>query len=254
MKEIQQHLDRFNPISLSEMDNVKLLDRMDSKFCFHSSKLPELLNQMIPNYRLLEVCGNKVSRYETPYYDTESFTLYHQHQNGIAKRFKIRHRNYLDSQLSFFEIKLKNNKGRTIKHRVRITENNYGTDSISTNTASENLLQETTPYSATMLCKKLTVRYSRLTFVSNTSCERVTIDLQLAFTYESTSINFSTAVIAEVKQDKASLASPFIKLMRKQKITEGGISKYCLGAASLYPNIKQNLFKEQIKQFKKTAA
>ena len=34
MKEIQQHLDRFNPISLSEMDNVKLLDRMDSNFAF----------------------------------------------------------------------------------------------------------------------------------------------------------------------------------------------------------------------------
>ena len=39
--------------------------------------------------------------------------------------------------------------------------------------------------------------------------------------------------------------------MNQQKIKEGGISKFCLGIALLYSEVKKNLFKEQINSLKK---
>ena len=57
MKEISKITASFSPIKLAEMDNVKLMSRSDTKFAFKISKLPELLNQMIPFYRVLEING-----------------------------------------------------------------------------------------------------------------------------------------------------------------------------------------------------
>lgn len=247
LNNIQQLTSIFQSISLSEMENVKLLDRMDSKFYFRIEKLEGIFSQLLNHYRLLEVKGINFQRYESPYFDTQNFALYTQHQNGIQNRYKIRFRNYLDSQLCFFEIKHKNNKGRTLKHRIKTGE-------MKMDGKAEMFLIEKTPFTVAMLQKKITVDYSRLTFVNTISCERVTLDLLLSCKNENAGIDFPELVIAEVKQDKSSLASPFIKIMRQQKINEGGISKYCLGIASLYPEVKNNLFKEQIISLKKLIA
>ena len=185
-----------------------------------------------------------MQRYESPYFDTENFSLYNQHQNGIQNRFKIRFRNYIDSQLCFFEIKHKNNKGRTIKHRLSTNEMQLNNDAV-------NFLLEKTQMNSGFLNNKLTVTYSRLTFVHTSKCERVTLDLLLSCNNKTDKIDFLNLVIAEVKQDKSSLDSEFIKVMNQQKTKEGGICKYCLGIALLYPEVKKNLFKEQINSLKK---
>ncbi len=234
----------FETITLSEIENVALLDRIDKKFYFNIAKLKTVLSQIVPFYRLLEINSNSIQRYESPYFDTEKFSFYYQHQNGIKNRYKIRFRNYIDSQLCFFEIKHKNNKNRTIKHRFRSNEMQLNKD-------TARFLTEKTPLNASFLQNKLTVSYSRLTFVNKTKCERVTIDLLLSFKNDNDVIEFSNLVIAEVKQDKSLLNSEFIKVMKEQKINQGGISKYCLGIALLYPNLKKNLFKEQINTLKK---
>lgn len=234
----------FETISLSEMDNVKLLDRMDCKFYFRLEKLDGVLAEMLPYYRLLEVNGINLQRYESPYFDTENFSLYTHHQNGKKNRYKIRFRNYMDSNLCFFEIKHKNNKSRTIKHRLK-------TNHMDLDAVVKNFLLEKIPLLKSLLQKILIVNYSRLTFVNISSCERVTIDLSLSFKNNRSQKDFSNLVIAEVKQDKSTLTSAFIKVMHQQKIIEGGISKYCLGIASLYNQVKTNHFKEKLNRIKK---
>jgi VTC domain len=241
---IQKVTSDFETISLSEMDSVKLLDRVDCKFYFRIEKLDSVLAEMLPYYRLLEVNGKNLQHYESPYFDTENFSLYTEHQNGKMNRYKIRFRNYIDSNLCFFEMKYKNNKSRTVKYRLKTTD-------MLMDANVENFLIGKTPFSQHLLLNKLTVNYSRLTFVSNTNCERVTIDLSLSFKKDLKQIDFSNLVIAEVKQDKATLSSAFIRVMKEQKIKEGGISKYCLGVASLYHHVKTNLFKEKLNQIKK---
>src|SRR5687767_7859268 len=116
---ISEALLQFAPISLDEMDGVKLMDRTDTKFLFKAEQLPAFLEQLATSYRVLEINDRRICRYETLYFDTADFQLYLCHQNGKLNRYKVRFRRYVESDVSYFEVKLKNNKGRTIKTRVK---------------------------------------------------------------------------------------------------------------------------------------
>src|SRR5437868_6547196 len=109
-EEIKNILSQYQPVSLQEMDNVKLMDRTDLKFVFSHRDLPDILIEVMPHYRSLEASGVRISRYETLYYDTVNFELYNRHHSGKMNRYKIRSRKYVESDLHFFEIKYKNNR------------------------------------------------------------------------------------------------------------------------------------------------
>ena len=55
MNEIKELLDPFEPITLQEMDRVKLMNRMDTKFAFRFSDLNTLLPLLTLNYRVLTI-------------------------------------------------------------------------------------------------------------------------------------------------------------------------------------------------------
>ena len=249
MPESESKLDAFDPISLTEMDNVKLMNRVDTKFTFRVDQLPHILEEMIPQYRLLEVNGVRASRYETLYFDNHRLDLYARHHSGKFTRYKMRYRKYVDSDLCFFEIKAKNNKGRTIKQRIEREAIRHEIEG-----ESEKLLKKETPFSAADFKPIIWVNFTRLTFVSKSSPERLTIDVSLSYKNELMEVSFPKLVIAEVKQDSSTSASPFIKLMRNRKIWQGSMSKYCFGIVNLYPRVKMNLFKERVRQLRELAA
>ena len=57
-------------------------------------------------YQILEIENKRLCNYEMLYYDTADLQLYNNHLKNRANRYKIRSRNYVDSDLRFFEIKL----------------------------------------------------------------------------------------------------------------------------------------------------
>ena len=73
------------PISLASMNNVKLLDRFDKKFVFHSSRLPDLIDRSQNFYRILEINTNRLFDYSTQYYDTLLRDMYLMHHNRKIK-------------------------------------------------------------------------------------------------------------------------------------------------------------------------
>src|SRR3954465_3571724 len=117
-QEVLDTLSLFDPITLKEMDSVKLMNRTDTKFIFNLKHFAPVMEQIVKDYRVLEVEGKRLSRYETLYYDTGDFDLYNEHHKGKLNRYKIRHRTYIESDIGFLEVKFKNNKGRTIKTRI----------------------------------------------------------------------------------------------------------------------------------------
>ncbi len=238
MDQLDKLLNEFIPISLKEMDSVSLQDRLDTKFMFNEALLPELLQQMKSRYFVLEINEKRYSHYETLYFDTAEFGLYLRHHNGRINRFKFRSRRYVESNLNFFEIKFKNNKGRTIKERIKRTELVR-----EINDNARDFVRSISPIDPDSLVPKLWVNYRRLTFVNKTSAERLTIDMNLNFVDTSNTIFYKGLVIAEVKRSKANEKSPFISLMRKYSVLEKSISKYCLGVITLNKNIKKNNFK-----------
>lgn len=240
MNTLSQTLSRFEPISLEQMDDVRLMDRKDTKFVFRIEQLPFFLEQISKDYRVLEVASTRINRYETLYFDTGDFQLYLNHQNGKLNRYKIRFRKYVESNLSFFEIKFKNNKGRTIKERIKRDGIEYKIEG-----KAQELINERTPLDPGSLMPMLWVNYSRITLVNKSSRERLTMDINLSFKNGAADKYFHNLVIAEVKQERSS-PSPFLRIMRQYHIREGFISKYCLGILSLYGQVKKNNFKPRL--------
>ncbi len=246
MNALNEILQSFNPITLGEMDGVKLMNRTDRKFCFNLERLNEILLAISPYYSVLVIEQHRISRYKTLYYDTDNFYLYQMHQNGKLNRYKVRHRNYVESNLGFLEVKFKNNKGRTIKSRVKHQE--VPMDWSENNT---HFIQTKTPFDANILKPVIWINYNRLTLVGKSSAERLTLDLNLEFIKDQTQMQFDNLVIAEVKQDKKN-SSAFFNLMKDLRIKEGSISKYAMGIA-LTCDVKKNNFKRKLKTIAKIA-
>ena len=239
-----QILQQFEPITLKEMEGVKLMNRTDTKFIFNIADYEKIMNEIREHYRVLEVEGQRISRYETLYYDTNNFTLYNEHHKGKLNRYKIRHRTYVESKIGFLEVKFKNNKGRTIK--TRISKHDVP---LAWEGESENFLSSALPFPPDKLVPVIWINYSRLTLVNKHSPERLTIDLGLEFVKDEKTQQLNKLVIAEVKQEKRQ-ASPFMNVMKKYHIREGSISKYCMGIAFTCNNVKKNNFKSKLQTIK----
>ncbi|MFM7901731.1 MAG: VTC domain-containing protein, partial [Bacteroidota bacterium] len=148
-------LAQFEGLSLADLDRVSLQNRMDTKFVFNDYLLPDVLEKLrLAGYKTLSIDGVRAFRYSSVYFDTDDFSLYGRHAAGKMNRYKVRRRSYVDTGGTFFEIKFKNNRGRTIKSRVVVDSSN------DTDNASR-LLGEKTPYDFTTLHEQIVVDYTR---------------------------------------------------------------------------------------------
>ena len=147
-------------------------------------------------------------------------------------------------------MKYKNNKGRTIKARTKTSSIETELTDISKNFIDNNSYSF---FDGKAVAPVLWNSFTRLTLAHKTLPERLTIDLNLGFeSFENhTTKNIDHIIIAEVKQEKASSNSDFIKAIRKHHIRSSSMSKYCVGTALLNENLKQNNFKERILKINK---
>lgn len=236
----------FDSITLKEMDKVKLMNRTDQKFWFHSDKLTQLLEMVKEDYFLLHIDGESHLPYTTTYFDTKNNRMFAAHHNGKLNRFKIRKRSYVNSDISFLESKFKNNKGRTIKQRIPCSSPN-GT---FTSTESK-FIDSNTPFCTSELTPSLVNRFSRLTLVNRNFKERCTIDLNIEFEIKNRIVPLENLTIVEIKSDGKSTASPLALALREKRIKTSGFSKYCVGRSVTDPLLKRNAFKEKIRSIEK---
>lgn len=233
-------LKSFDPIDLKEMNDVKLMNRTDTKFTFNMNAFEKVISEVQQYYKIVEVKGNRLCSYKTLYYDTPEFNLYMQHHNSRLNRYKIRHRTYVESEIGFLEVKFKNNKGRTIKDRIK-----KNAISDQWEQEDETFLKSLLPFEPSGLVPAVWVNYHRLTLVNKTTPERLTIDVNLEFCRNGETKKMDNLVIAEVKQEKKN-PSEFINVMKKHRIKEGSISKYCLGIVFTCDHVKKNNFKSKL--------
>lgn len=236
-------LNNFEATSLSEMDNVKLMNRIDTKYVFHKNKLSLLLERIISDYKVLEINGKRIMGYRNNYFDTSDFSLYTAHHNGKLNRYKVRIREYVESKTKFTEVKFKNNKKKTKKKRIL-------TDKF-TEQENSNFLKEHSPFYFKDLENKIDIEFQRFTLVHKTKTERATIDLNLRFSKNSNEHNLANVIIAEIKQESYKSDSELIKALKVLQIRPQRMSKYCIGIALLNKDIKRNNFKEKILKIEK---
>jgi hypothetical protein len=212
-------------------------------------QLVKILDSSQNDYKCLEVEGCRLSKYNSQYFDTDGYHFYFQHHRSKAGRIKVRIRTYVDSKLSFLEIKRKNKKGQTVKKRLK-TE---GFADAHSNEQVEFLENAKMP--SLQIKPILENSFNRITLVNKDSIERVTIDTSLLFNNRISFTGSAGALaIIEVKQPGLDRSSPIIKALKKEGIRPQKVSKYCIGLAKLNPNLKQNSFKSKILKINKTIA
>jgi hypothetical protein len=239
-------LAQFDPISLAEMENVALLDRTDTKYVMRLSQLCYTLEHITGQYRVLETASTRLNNYQTLYFDTRDFALYRQHHNGLRSRYKVRMREYVDSDLAFWEVKHKTNQDRTIKARLQTPELVPNIDA-----QVDEFVDAHAPLDAQELEPKLWNKFLRITLVSKYRPERVTLDLNLEFGWGDAYVALPGIVIAEVKQERPSQHSDFIQQMRRWGVRPTRFSKYCAGVYLLYDGVKINNFKARMRLVEK---
>jgi len=256
MSVIEDLLASFTPISLAEMDSVKLMNRIDTKYTVPLSLLPTILEMSQNDYYVQQTGGKRIADYNTIYYDTDSLDMYIRHHDKQLHRQKIRVRQYVNTHETYLEIKRKDNKGRTKKRRMvvpgfELTPQTIGHGKHHDRTVEEFIALKS-PYQWSELAPRLRTVFRRITLVNKAKTERLTIDMSLIWENMQTGEKktFPELVIIELKRD-GNAPSPMTKIMIDQRVHPFKISKYCIGTALTNHGLKKNRFKKKIRHIVK---
>ena len=242
-------LQDMEPITLEQMSSIRLMNRTDMKFVTNKSMLVQLLNAVGTLYYVQDIDGKRISNYRTVYFDTPDHHFYMIHHNGKSPRQKVRIRTYLDSDISFLEIKDKNNHGRTQKERVKIKN----LDSFACNECDD-FIRGALNIGFDDLSPVIENQFQRVTLVNYGKTERLTIDFNVAFKNFETQKSAETGdlVIIELKRSGHE-ASPILSELRTLRIKPFGFSKYCIGSTLTNSNLKDNRSRIRMRTLHKKA-
>lgn len=241
-KRIAELLSRLKPITLAQMSDIRLMNRTDTKFVTSKEKLMELLEMADGKYYAQSIDGKMIARYMTTYWDTPDHIFYLEHHNGRSPRQKVRVRTYMDSEITFLEVKTKNNHGRTKKKRVEVP-----CQQIEAAGGNEEFLQGLVHKGLDDMHPTVRNQFKRITLVNYAKTERLTIDFDVQFHNEETNVDAETGnlVIIELKRD-GNVYSPVLDILRQLRIKPSGFSKYCIGSVMTNSTLKHNLFKPKM--------
>lgn len=242
---------RMATITLDEMRDVKLMNRVDTKYVVSEGEMLTLLERMAEcGYRVQIIDGVRACHYDTLYFDTEERDMYIAHHNRQLTRQKVRTRTYVETGLTFLEIKNKNNRGRTKKRRTEIARENFY--SFADNAAARVFYEENGRYAHEAISPALSTRFVRITLVNPRLTERLTIDIALR--YEDMRSHATASIpgmaIVELKQDGNTI-SDLKRIMLDMRIRPLKVSKYCLGTTLTVADIKRNRFKTKLRNIAK---
>lgn len=234
----------YDAICIDEMEKVRLMNRIDTKYVTTLPILMQILKQARETYLVQDIGGQTIMPYHTLYYDTADADMYREHLRGRKRRQKIRIRSYEASGQSFLEVKNKNNKGRTKKIRIPyLPEDNRSFDDFIAMHGN---------YSPSSLSERIENRFSRITLVNRNLAERLTIDTYLRFRNIGTgqTCSLDDLVVIELKRD-GHTRSPILDVLRECHIHPAKFSKYCMGMAFTDEKLRYNRFKSRLRQVEK---
>jgi len=242
---------QFDPISLAELNQrAALQTRADNKYFLPWSVFTVFADTLRKTHVVLDIDGQRTFTYDTQYFDTPNLSCYWAHVQGRRKRFKCRSRQYVDSGLCVFELKLKGGRGETVKHKMAYS--NTECDVVTPEATA--FLQErlAAAYNLVFTQPMLpTVRthYQRVTLTAQASMERVTCDFNLAFGLDHRYQGQMAPdyVLVETKSEYGRGETD--QLLWQLGIRPAVGSKYCLGLSLVQANLRSNPFQQTRKSY-----
>ena len=174
-------LSGFSPMTLTELNaTASYLKRIDRKFLMTEKQFLTILGDLSEDFKALEIDRKRVFLYDNVYMDTDDYLFYNQHQDKLESRTKVRTRHYTDAgDLAFFEYKQKED-GITKKFRYQFPAKEHGTMTKGKKRFFEGVFQSMYSEKAPDISPAMRTKYNRLTLVSATGEERLTIDFNIS--------------------------------------------------------------------------
>jgi hypothetical protein len=241
----------FDPISLEDLNTrAALLSRVDRKYIVDLTTLDDLADVLRTEFLVLEIGERRVFDYETVYFDCPSLTAYHAHVQGRRRRFKVRSRRYVNSNLHVFEVKLKGPRGNTDKRQLRVGATDHAKLTGDAERFASGVLREA--YGRGLpdgMAPVLGMSYKRVTFAARDGGERLTCDFALSF--GDAALSESHAIL-EAK-------TPSGRGRADRALLDFGVrpvscSKYCAGIGLTHPEVHSNPWARLMRRYFTAAA
>ena len=118
----------WKSISLEAMnEKAAMQTRVDRKYIVDAETAAKVLSTLDADASVMDIKGQRDFAYDSVYFDTPQMQSYHSAAYSRDDTFKIRTRSYLDSKLTFLEVKTDGGAGhdRQEAHPVHLREARY---------------------------------------------------------------------------------------------------------------------------------
>jgi hypothetical protein len=226
----------LTPIGLDELNRrASLLHRLDRKYVMPVAELAPLLSTLSDRVQVLEIGGRREFGYQSSYFDSPELNCYLDSVRRRRHRFKVRLRNYLDSDLRFLEVKTRGPRGSTVKDRkAYLGRGDLDDDArlyVEAVLAGNGIRGGLTGFRPV-----LTTRYRRTTLFVPGTAGRVTVDTAITWTLPGgPAIGAPETAFLEVKSTGAT--RDLDRLLWSHRHRPCSVSKYGTGLAALRPEL-----------------
>ncbi len=239
------------PVSLAELNSgAELLTRTDRKYIVSTEQSTELIAAFADHCAVLEMDARRSFSYATTYHDTPARRLYRDTAHRRPQRFKVRLREYIDSGLWMLEVKTKNGRGRTVKHRMNVAgfstppQTAHGPLTDEMVAAIDGVLDT----DLTMLLEPaLRIDFQRTTLLTDAGASRCTIDIGLRGTDPHGRAVAPDMIVIETKS--ADRASEIDRWLWAHGTRPARMSKYCTLTAALDSSLPANHWHRQLNTY-----
>ena len=224
-----------------------LQKRVDTKFLCRTESLSRILPPLEPHFQVALAGEYTHAPYRTIYWDTRERKSLFDHHRGKRPRFKVRIRHHIGRERSFLEVKSNRGQGRTSKARFSIP---YAAEEL-TSDHLETALDNHPSVHPEDLKPAMIIEFNRTTLVGIQLEERMTVDTDLIFRDGERDVALPGLAIVEIKQARWNHQSPSMQTLRAHKIRATAISKYLTGAQFLWPDLKLNRHKPNLREIRR---
>ncbi|MEE1938962.1 polyphosphate polymerase domain-containing protein [Streptomyces sp. TRM 70361] len=241
-------LEELQPVGLEELIAcASLQTRVDRKYVLPVDMVEALLGRLPSGTRVLDIDGDRSFAYRSLYFDTPELTSYLLTAHRRRRRFKIRTRLYEQSGDCWLEVKVRGNRGSTVKQRLPYEPRDWNTLGPGRDFVDEILAENRIAGSPLFdYVPTLTTRYHRTTLHLPDTNSRVTIDTGLTWVDGDREMSLPDTVIVETKT--GSTASHVDRLLWRSRYRPSRISKYATGLAALRPHLPDGPWRRTLRR------
>lgn len=238
-------VERFPAIDVEGMDSLAALEqRFDRKYIVSEEEANNFFSMMPGSLTALEIDGKRSFAYESWYFDTANLESFRATAHRRRRRWKVRTRTYLDAKKSMVEVKLRDQRGQSVKRRLpedfSLAPNltMKGAQFVNEVLGREGL--------AATLTSTLQTSYERISVVDVENGVRLTADLGV----KCQSVVGKEALIKGVVIETKSLRGPgpIDRALWRRGHRPVRLSKYATGMAAVHIELSRNKWHQTINQ------